>query len=361
MSEELKIGLEKTTSKIAYRQLGSSGLRVSEICLGCMTFSTGAIGAWGLPACDEKTSHAILDRSIELGINFLDTADAYGDSEKVIGNWLAKKDSNFRSQIVIATKFRSMMGPGQNDRGASRKHIFDAVDRSLKLLQTNYIDLYQIHLPDNNTSIRETLFALNDLIRLGKVHYIGCSNFNEWQIQKAADIAKEEHLQGFVTLQQQYSLLCRNLEWGIAAVCKNEGLGLLPWSPLAGGWLTGKYSRQEGKPDKSTTRVGWAESVGWTETSFTVKDVDQTWKILDELKAVAKELKVSVAAVALRWIAQRSGVSSVIIGAKTLQQLEDNMVSARITLSSEQMDRLTKASDTPLPYPYSMQSRMANA
>ncbi|CAF0852002.1 unnamed protein product [Didymodactylos carnosus] len=340
--------------KMRYRQLGSSGVRVSELCMGAMTFTLSGKGVWGLPATDEKTSHAILDRFIELGGNFIDTANAYVESEDVIGTWLAKKPAEFRQSIIIATKFCGAIGNcGPNDRGASRKHIMDSVETSLKKLQTKYIDLYQIHMPDKTTTIRETLHALNDLIRQGKVHYIGCSNFNSWQIQKAADIANSEHLNGFITLQQQYSLLCRNLEWDQLDVCQNEGLGILPWSPLAGGWLSGKFNRSNQKPD-ADSRVEWAEKIGWTETSWSTKDVDQTWNIIDELRAISKELNVSVAAVALRWLVQRPGVTSTIIGAKTLDQLNDNMQCVTFQLSDEQMARLTKASDTPLPYPFNI-------
>lgn len=207
----------------------------------------------GLPAADESTSCAILDRFIELGGNFIDTADAYSTSENVLGNWLSSKPEGFRQSVIIASKFRNTSPPyGVNDKGASRKHIFDAVEASLKRLQTNYIDLYQIHSPDEVTPLRETMRALNDLVRQGKVHYIGCSNFTSWQIQKANDIAEKENLEKFVTLQQQYSLLCRNVEWDTVDVCRNEGLGILPWSPLAGGWLSGKYDRSTEKPDEDS-------------------------------------------------------------------------------------------------------------
>ena len=207
----------------------------------------------GLPCANERMSHAILDRFVELGGNFIDTANVYGTSEIVVGNWLAKKPESFRKSIIIATKFRNNMPPyGVNDFGASRKHIYDAVETSLKKLQTSYIDLYQIHAPDEKTSLRETMRALSDLVRQGKVHYIGCSNFTSWQIQKANDIAKEENLERFVTLQQQYSLLCRNVEWDTVDVCQHEGLGILPWSPLAGGWLSGKFDRSTQKPDEGS-------------------------------------------------------------------------------------------------------------
>jgi aryl-alcohol dehydrogenase-like predicted oxidoreductase len=177
----------------------------------------------------------------------------YGTSENVIGTWLASKPEGFRKSIIIATKFRNMIAQhGVNAFGASRKHIYDAVEASLKKLQTSYIDLYQIHAPDDATSLRETMRAFNDLVRQGKVHYIGCSNFTSWQIQKANDIAEKENLEKFVTLQQQYSLVCRNVEWDTVDVCRNEGLGILPWSPLAGGWLAGKYDRSTDKPQEGS-------------------------------------------------------------------------------------------------------------
>lgn len=195
----------------------------------------------------------MLDRFVELGGNFIDTANVYTSSEDVIGNWLAKKPADFRKSIIIATKFGSQMhGTAVNGRGGSRKHIFDALEESLKKLQTTYVDLYQIHLPDRLTPLRETLHALNDLVRQGKIHYIGCSNFSSWQIQKAVDLSDREHLQRFVTLQQQYSLLCRNVEWDTTDVCHQEGLGILPWSPLAGGWLSGKYDRSMDKPEENS-------------------------------------------------------------------------------------------------------------
>ncbi|CAF4970768.1 unnamed protein product [Rotaria sp. Silwood1] len=195
--------------------------------------------------------------------------------------------------------------------------------------------------------------ALNDLVRQGKVHYIGCSNFTSWQIQKANDIAEKENLEKFMALQQQYSLLCRNMEWDTIAVCRNEGLGILPWSPLAGGWLSGKFDRSTEKPDEGS-RVSWAEKAGWPETNWSTKKVEQTWNVLDQLRAIAKELNVSVAAVALRWVMQRDGVTSTIIGARTIEQFSQNMQAVDIYLSDEQMARLTKASDTPIPYPYNL-------
>ena len=213
--------------------------------------------------------------------------------------------------------------------------------------------------------------ALSDLVRQGKVHYIGCSNFTSWQIQKANDIAEKENLEKFVTLQQQYSLLCRNVEWDTIDVCRNEGLGILPWSPLAGGWLSGKYDRSMEKPDEGSRfvvilfqnfsnknlfvfSVSWAEKAGWSETSWSTKTVEQTWNVIDQLRAIAKELNVSVAAVALRWLIQRNGVTSTIIGARTMEQFNQNMQAIDIHLTDEQMAQLTKASDTPLPYPYNV-------
>jgi len=280
----------------------------------------------------------------------------YGSSEVVLGNWLAKqKDPKaFRRNVIIATKFKMSKPPhGLNDKGGNRKHIIDSVNDSLANLQTDYIDLYQIHSWDTACELRETLSALNDLIRQGKVHYIGASNFTAWQLQKAVDLQDKYGWDRFYTLQQQYSLLMRNIEWDSVEVCKNEGIGILPWSPLAGGWLSGKYKRGDHKPLEGG-RVAWAESVGWGETGWDTKKSDQTYNIIEELEKIGKEVNQPVAAVALRWLIQKPGVSSTIIGATTIKQLEQNLAAAKFSLSDEQVERLNKVSETPLPYPFNV-------
>ena len=294
----------------------------------------------------------MLDAYVAAGGNFIDTADVYNTSEDAIGRWLAKKDPAFRSSLIIATKFGNQFGPDENDRGASRKHIQDAVASSLRRLQTSYIDLYQQHLWCGDSELEETMFALHELVTAGKVRYIGCSNFSSWQLNEANRIAREHSLTPFISLQQQYSLLCRTLEWDIIDVVQKDGVGILPWSPLAGGWLSGKYKKGS---SEEGGRVAWAESVGWAATSFSTHATDFGFGVVDEVRKISKETGQPVAAVSLRWLLQRDSVSSVLIGARTLQQLSDNLQAAHFTLSAEQMDRLNSVSNTPMPYPYSLQ------
>ncbi|CAH1255009.1 KCNAB2 [Branchiostoma lanceolatum] len=230
-----------------YRFLGGSGLKVSSICLGALTF-----GEWALfpGQCDEAASHAILDRYVELGGNFIDTADNYagGKSEEIIGTWLAKQE---REKLVVATKVRLSTGKGINRVGLSRHHIMQSIDDSLRRLRTDYVDLYQIHLWDKAVPIEETLSALNDLVRAGKVRYLGASNVTGWQLQKIVDLSKSMGLNKWISLQANYNLLSRGIEWELTDVCREEGIGIIPWSPLTGGLLTGKYKR-EGDPPEGT-------------------------------------------------------------------------------------------------------------
>jgi len=347
---------DEKKQKMKYKRLGNTGLKVSEICLGAMTFTTDGKGAWGLPGADADESMKMLDKFVELGGNFIDTANVYGTSEDLLGKWLhARSESNpkFRESLVIATKARNPTGLGPNDVGLSRKHIMAAVETSLKRLQTSYIDLYQVHKWDADTPLEETMSTLNDLVRAGKVRYIGCSNFTARQIQKSLDICKAKNYEAFTCLQPQYSLICRTTEWDLLDTCIEEGLGCIPWSPLAGGWLSGSYKRgMTGAPKDS--RVAWAEAVGWKATDWSTQAEERTWQIIDELHKVADEMKCSVAQVALRWIMQQPGVTCPIIGAKTLKHLEDNLGAIRIQLSDDHMKRLTKVSETVRPYPWSM-------
>jgi aryl-alcohol dehydrogenase-like predicted oxidoreductase len=225
-----------------YRKLGQTGLMVSELCLGTMTFGNEA---------DEQTSKRITDRFVEAGGNFVDTANVYsrGVSEEITGRVIR----DYREDVVVATKFRFPMGEGPNDSGASRKHIISACEASLRRLDTDYIDLYQIHCWDSSTPIEETLSALDDLVRAGKVRYIGCSNFTGWQIEKSVRVSEREGLARFDCLQPQYSLVVRDIEHEVLPVSREEGLGVIPWSPLAGGFLTGKYSREDAPPENT----GW--------------------------------------------------------------------------------------------------------
>jgi len=323
-----------------YRYLGKTGLKVSELCLGAMTFGREST---------EEVSFQMLDRFVEVGGNFIDTADVYtrGVSEEILGRWLKGKR---REDFIIATKVRFPMAEGPNDVGLSRKHILDGVEASLRRLNTDYIDLYQVHSWDPGTPLEETLSTLDGLVQSGKVRYIGASNFTGWQLQKAVDISRHMGWEPFVCLQALYNLLDRDSEWELLPVCQNEGLGFICWSPLRGGWLSGKYHRGMTAPPEGT-RVKAAEEHGWSE-AWSVYNTEHTWNLIDELSAAAEDLNKSAAQVALNWLLQRPGVTAPIIGARTMEHLEDNLGAVGWSLSDEQMDRLNQASDLRLPYPY---------
>jgi aryl-alcohol dehydrogenase-like predicted oxidoreductase len=316
-----------------------------------------------LKQCSEEESHQILDRFVEWGGNFIDTADVYqlGLSETIVGNWLKNQD---RKRFVIATKCRANMGDKEdvNNIGLSRKHIMDSIDGSLRRLQTDYIDIYQIHAWDDGVPIEETLSALNDLVQAGKVRYVGASNVLGWQLQKIVDVCQARGYTKWISLQQQYSLLCRESEFEVFTVCKNEGIGILPWSPLKGGLLSGKYRRGQTELG-ADTRLGFAARTGNTSQASPdfnkYKDNEKFWKLIDVMEECAKAHGRSVAQVALRWLLQRDNVPSIIIGAKTLKQLDDNMgAAAGWELSSEQMAALNEASMYDVPYPYEMVWRL---
>jgi len=323
-----------------YRYMGKTGLKVSELCLGAMTFGRETT---------EADSHKMLDRFVEAGGNFIDTADVYsrGVSEEIVGRWLKNQK---RDDLIIATKVRFGMGDGPNDVGMSRKHIIAGVENSLRRLQTDYIDLYQQHCWDRGTPLEETLSTFNALVESGKVRYIGTSNFNGWQLQKAIDLAKQNGWEPFTCLQPQYNLLARSTEWELVEVCLNEGLGIIPWSPLRGGWLSGKYRRGMDAPP-SGTRIEKAEQEGWSE-SWSAYNNEHTWTVIDALLEVAEETGKAPAQVAINWLLQRPGVTAPIIGARTMDQLESNLGSAGWALSDAQMEKLNTASDLSLPYPY---------
>ncbi|EXG81902.1 aldo/keto reductase [Cryptosporangium arvum] len=328
-----------------YRYLGRSGTTVSELCLGAMTFGREA---------DEADSRRMLDLFADAGGNFIDTADVYGGgaSEEVTGRWLKDRD---REQWVIATKVRFPSGPGVNDVGLGRKHILASIDASLRRLGTDYVDLYQIHGWDRATPLEETLSTLDSLVTAGKVRYIGASNVVGWQLQKMLDVSRAAGYERFLTLQPQYSLLARPTEWELIPVCEAEGLGVLPWSPLRGGWLSGRYTREmAGAPDGS--RVKTAEAQGWSETWAAYAN-ETTWSILDELRAIADARGRSVAQVALRWVLQRPGVTAPILGASKFSQLEDNLGAVGWELSGEELERLTAVSEVTAPYPYDASMR----
>lgn len=323
-----------------YRYMGRTGLKVSELCLGAMTFGREAT---------EQESVAMLNAFAENGGNFIDTADVYtqGVSEEIVGRWLKGKK---RGDWVIATKVRFGMGDGPNDVGISRKHIMDGVESSLRRLGTDYIDLYQVHCWDPGTPLDETLRTLDGLVRSGKVRYIGASNFSGWQLQKAIDISRNMGLEPFTCLQPLYNLIERTLEWELMPVCLNEGVGIIPWSPLRGGWLSGKYRRGMDAPPPNT-RVEDAEKYGWSE-SWTNLANERTWRILDALHEIAQQVEKSPAQVSLRWLLQRPGVTAPIIGARTLNHLTDNMGAIGWQIPNDLMKRLNDVSELSLVYPY---------
>jgi aryl-alcohol dehydrogenase-like predicted oxidoreductase len=325
-----------------YATLGNTGLLVSKLCFGTMTFGDGrgmfkVIGAVGQAAADE-----LVKTSIETGINFFDTADVYteGESEKILGQSL--KNLNIaRHQVVIATKVYGRVGPGRNDVGASRGHIMDGIEASLRRLQTDHIDLYQIHGNDLVTPVEETVRALDTLVQQGKVRYIGCSNWQAWKIAKALGICEFKNLARFDTLQAYYSIAGRDLEREIVPLLESERVGLLVWSPLAGGLLSGKYSRTIQKPADSRR----------SEFDFPIVDKERVWKILDVMAPIAKAHDCSPARVSLAWLLAKPVVTSVIIGAKRHDQLQDNLAAVELTLSQDELRRLDDVSALPPEYP----------
>ena len=323
-----------------YRYLGRTGLKVSELCLGAMTFGREST---------ETESYQMLDYFKAVGGNFIDTADVYskGLSETILGRWLKQHN---REDFVIATKVRFNMGDSPNDTGLSRKHILAGIDASLKRLGTDYVDLYQIHSWDPGAPLEETLQTLDGLAKSGKVRYIGASNVAAWQLQKAIDISRHNGWEPFSCLQPLYNLLDRELEWGLVPVCLNEGVGIIPWSPLRGGWLSGKYQRGMDAPPEGT-RVDEAEKQGWSE-SWRAYANEHTWSIIDTIQGISAETGKSAAQIALNWLLQMPGVTAPIIGARTLKHLKDNLGSTGWSLTAEQMTKLNDVSRKPLPYPY---------
>jgi aryl-alcohol dehydrogenase-like predicted oxidoreductase len=300
---------------------------------------------------DEAGSHEQLDLFVEAGGNLVDTADVYGYglSELIVGRWLSSRD-NAREQVVLATKARFAMGGGPNEVGLSRRHLAAALDASLSRLGVESVDLYQLHAYDPLTPLEETLRFLDDSVRAGKVHYVGLSNFTGWQVQKAVDIADHRGLARPVTLQPQYNLLVREIEWEIIPACESTGLGLLPWSPLGGGWLTGKY-RRDTHPS-GATRLGENPDRG-VEAYHRRSRSERTWDVVAAVREVAEARGASPAQIALAWLVDRPTVASVILGARTVEQLADNLGAAGLHLSDEERQRLDKASDPdPADYPY---------
>ena len=329
-----------------YKRLGNSGVKVSELCLGGMTFGEADEKSFMHKlGSDEQTAGKVLSRALELGINFIDTADVYGQdglSERVIGDWFGREGR--RNDVVLATKFRFTMGEGPNKSGASRYRIRSCVEASLKRLKTDRIDLYQIHMQDVETPEEETLRALDDLVQQGKVLYIGCSNYAAYRLMNALWTSKTERLSRFVTLQAEYSLVTRDIEREHVPLCREMGLGVLPWSPLGGGFLSGKYTRSAPLPPG--TRLGEKKE------RYARFDNERCWRTLDAVQAVATELAATPAAVSLAWLLHKPQVTSAIFGARDVAQLEDNVKACEVSLNPEQLKRLDDASALELGYPY---------
>jgi aryl-alcohol dehydrogenase-like predicted oxidoreductase len=324
-----------------YKTLGGTGLLVSEICLGTMTF--GGRGFWtAIGTLDQSVADGIVARALDAGVNFIDTADVYSEglSEEITGRAIASSGRK-RSDIVLATKAFGQTGPGPNDRSASRGHIMDAVKASLKRLGTDYIDLYQIHGFDRITPIEETVRALDDLVRQGHVRYVGVSNWTAWTIMKALGIADKHGWARFSTLQAYYTIAGRDLEREIAPLLEDEKLGLMVWSPLAGGLLSGKYDRNGNGPEGSRR----------ASFDFPPVDKDRAFDCVDVMREIADERGVSVARIALAWVLHQRFVMSVIIGAKTIEQLDDNLAATQIKLTTEELAKLDKVSTLPPEYP----------
>jgi aryl-alcohol dehydrogenase-like predicted oxidoreductase len=325
-----------------YKTLGNTGLLVSTLCLGTMTFGRGQ-GFWKpIASVDQAGADALMKASIDAGINFFDTADVYceGESETTLGRSL--KNLNIaRKDIVLATKVFSRVGTGRNDVGASRGHIMDAIEASLRRLQTDHIDLYQIHASDTITPLEETLRALDNLVNQGKVRYIGCSNWQAWRIARSLGISESRNLARMDTLQAYYSIAGRDLERELVPLLEAEKIGLLVWSPLAGGLLSGKFSRENQKPEGSRR----------SDFDFPIVDKERAWRILDVMNPIASVHGCSAARIALAWLLTKPVVTSIIIGAKRLDQLQDNLAAVDVKLTTDEVKQLDEVSALPPEYP----------
>ncbi|RIV22635.1 aldo/keto reductase [Fibrisoma montanum] len=333
-----------------YNFLGNTGVLVSELCLGTMTF--GGNGFWqAIGELQQEAVNDILKTAVEQGINFIDTANVYsfGQSETLLGQ--AIKDLGLqRDELVIATKVRGRMGDGKNQVGLGRLQIMQQLEGSLKRLQLDYVDLYQIHGFDPVTPLEETMRGLEDVVRRGKVRYIGCSNLAAWQVMKANGIAEKQGWGKFVSTQNYYSIAGRDLENEIVPMVQDQQMAILPWSPLAGGFLSGKYTR-DNKPSDGSRRLNF---------DFPPVDQEYAYDIIDVMKRIGDEHGVSVAQVALAWVLKKPGVTSVIIGAKNNDQLTDNIKATELELTDEQMAELDQVSARPKPYPQWMIERQGN-
>ena len=322
-----------------YRTLGRSGLKVSTLTMGTMTFG-GAGNFARVGKTDLAEAKRQIDLCLDAGINLIDTANVYskGLSEEIIGEALGGKRKN---DVLIASKARMRIGDGPNGEGLSRHHLIRECERSLKRLKTDVIDLYLLHEWDGTTPLEETMAALDTLVQHGKVRYVGCSNFSGWHIMKALAISDHHRLPRFIAQQIHYTLEAREAEYELLPVSLDQGLGVMVWSPLAGGLLSGKYSRDEG-----TAR----QLAGWNEPP--IRDEDRLWTIVDALAEIGKERGVSAAQVALAWLLGRPAVSTLVVGGRNEAQFKDNIAAASLTLSAEENDRLDAVSRPPLLYPY---------
>ena len=332
-----------------YRQLGTSGLRVSVLTMGTMTFggrqAFASVGSTGVEEAGRQ-----VDRCLEAGVNLFDTANVYsgGLSEEILGQVLKGR----RDEVLVATKARMPMGDGPNDAGLSRHHLVAECEASLRRLDTDHIDLYQVHEWDGQTPLEETLQALDDLVGAGKVRYVGCSNYAGWQLMKALGVADRQGLPRFVSQQIHYTLQAREAEYELVPISIDQGIGILVWSPLAGGLLSGKFRRGEPGPEGSRHLAGWDEPP--------VRDQDKLYDIVEVLVAVAGDRGASPAQVALAWLLERPAVTSIVIGARTEQQLADNLGAAELALTDEERERLERVSRPPLLYPYWHQAKTAS-
>jgi aryl-alcohol dehydrogenase-like predicted oxidoreductase len=325
-----------------YRLLGRSGLKISAITMGTMTFGRATEGAIG--TVDLKAAKRLIGQCIDAGVNLIDTADVYarGASEEIVGEALGKR----RADMLVATKLRFPMGPGPNDRGLSRHYIIAECERSLKRLRSDWIDLYQVHQWDGVTPLEETMEALDRLVQQGKVRYVGCSNFSGWHVMKAMGVARADHRQPFVSQQIHYTLQAREAEYELVPISIDQGLGILVWSPLAGGLLSGKFRRSDRNGPKGSRHFGRK----FREPP--IYDDERLFDIVEVLLAVARAHDVSAARVALAWVLHQPGVTSIIIGGRTKEQFADNLAAADLKLTAGDLAKLDAVSRPDLAYPY---------
>ena len=326
-----------------YNRLGNTGILVSDLCLGTMTFGEKS-GRGATP----KVSTRMIDRFLDAGGNHIDTADAYagGFSEEITG----KAIKNKRQDVILATKVNFPVNEGINRKGLSRKHIMEGVHDSLRRLNSEYIDLLYMHCWDHLTPLEESLRAFDDLVQAGKVHYIGVSNFKAWQLMKALGLSDANGWARFAAAQYQYSLVMRDIEFEFTELCQNERLGITPWGPLGGGFLSGKYRAEHRPKDYSEGRLGGMPD--HTEESWQRRNTDRNWNIIEKVGEIADNRKASYAQIALAWLRAQDAVCSTIIGVRTMKQLEDNLKAADLDLTEEELQQLNEVSQPPELYPY---------